>query len=104
MTEQSQDYSDHIAKEIDHEINQLIDEAYEGATKILKKHKKALVGISKILLDQEVIDGPEFVELITQYKSGKVTAVKVKNTVSVSKKRSPKKSLPKQPTADVKNN
>ena len=102
MTEQSQDYSDHIAKEIDHEINQLIDEAYEGATKILKKHKKALVGISKILLDQEVIDGPEFVELITQYKSGKVTAVKVKNTVSVSKKRSPKKSLPKQPTADVK--
>ena len=86
MSEQSQDYSDHIAKEIDHEINQLIDEAYDGATKILKKHKKALVGISKILLDQEVIDGPEFIDLIKQYKSGKVSAVKVKKKKSSDKK------------------
>ena len=64
MTEQSIDYSDHIAKEIDAEINQLIDDAYDCATKILKKHKKVLVAVSKILLDKEVIDGTEFLDLI----------------------------------------
>tara|TARA_B100001121_G_scaffold310367_1_gene340995 strand:- start:18574 stop:20571 length:1998 start_codon:yes stop_codon:yes gene_type:complete len=64
MTEQSIDYSDHIAKEIDEEINQLIDDAYDCATKILKKHKKVLVAVSKILLDKEVIDGTEFLDLV----------------------------------------
>ena len=39
MSEQSQDYLDHIAKEIDNEINDLIQEAYAGATKILKNTK-----------------------------------------------------------------
>jgi cell division protease FtsH len=81
MSEQSQDYSDHIAKEIDAEINALIQEAYQGATKILKKHKNALVEISKILLVDEVIDGPKFVELIQAYDSGKVNRVSVKASV-----------------------
>jgi cell division protease FtsH len=80
MSEQSQDYSDHIAKEIDAEINALIQEAYQGATKILKKHKNALVEISKVLLVDEVIDGPKFVELIQAYDSGKVNRVSVKTS------------------------
>ena len=42
MSEQTQDYSDFTAKEIDTEINELIDEAYEKATKILKKYKNEI--------------------------------------------------------------
>ncbi|MEK9727373.1 MAG: ATP-dependent zinc metalloprotease FtsH [Candidatus Margulisiibacteriota bacterium] len=71
MNEQSQDYSDHIAKEIDNEINLLIQDAYDDATKILKKYKKALVEISKILLEKEVIEGNEFLELVDKFQSKK---------------------------------
>ena len=98
MTEQSIDYSDHIAKEIDSEINHLIDEAYEGATKILKKHKKALISISKILLDKEVIDGTEFLDLIKN--GGKSSTKTTEKKDAPQKKVAPKKVAPtkKKPT------
>ena len=67
MSEQSQDYSDFTAKEIDEEINLLIKHAYDGATKILKKYKTTLVEVSKILLEKEVIEGTEFLELVDMY-------------------------------------
>ena len=69
MSEQSQDYSDFTAKEIDEEINLLIKDAYDGATKILKKYRTTLVEVSKILLEKEVIEGAEFLELVDMYKS-----------------------------------
>ncbi|MGA0241491.1 MAG: ATP-dependent zinc metalloprotease FtsH [Candidatus Marinamargulisbacteria bacterium] len=76
MSDNTQDYSDHLAKEIDDEINALIENAYSDATKILKKNKKALVEISKILLDKEVIDGTEFLTLLAQFQPNLSAAAK----------------------------
>jgi cell division protease FtsH len=76
MSDNTQDYSDYLAKEIDDEINMLIENAYSDATKILKKNKKALVEISKILLDKEVIDGTEFLTLLAQFQPNLSAAAK----------------------------
>ncbi|MGC6366696.1 MAG: ATP-dependent zinc metalloprotease FtsH [Candidatus Marinamargulisbacteria bacterium] len=89
MSEQSQDYSDHIAKEIDNEINDLIQDAYAGATKILKKYKTALVEISKILLDKEVIDGPEFLDLVAKFQGPKKRATAKKTPALAAKAKKP---------------
>ena len=89
MSEQSQDYSDHIAKEIDNEINDLIQDAYAGATKILKKYKTALVEISKILLDKEVIDGPEFLDLVAKFQGPKKRATAKKAPALAAKAKKP---------------
>lgn len=111
MTEQSIDYSDHIAKEIDAEINLLIQESYASATKILKKHKKVLISVSKILLDKEVIDGAEFLNLIehggkgmklTEKKEVKSKAV-TKKSSKVAKKVNPENKSRKNGLSDLKN-
>jgi cell division protease FtsH len=99
MTESSIDYSDHIAKEIDSEINQLIDQAVASATKILKKHKKVLIEVSKILLEKEVIDGAEFLDLIQNSGKSSVNESDKKNSASkhvtkklaIAKKKTPTK-------------
>ena len=80
------------------EINALIEEAYASATQILTKHKKALVAISKLLLDQEVIEANEFIELIKKYKAGNVTALKTKTPAKkvVIKKTAVKKTVRKR--------
>lgn len=64
MSEKGQDYSEETARKIDNEVNQLIHGAYVSATKILKKHKKALVEISMVLLEKEEIDRDEFMSLV----------------------------------------
>ena len=103
MTEQSQDYSDHIAKEIDNEINALIQDAYDGATDILKTNKKALIEISKILLEQEVIEGNEFLTLVEKFqktKPKKSLSIDDKTSDSTSDKPKRKRSTPKKTSTD----
>ena len=78
MSEQTQDYSDFTAKEIDTEINELIDEAYEKATKILKKYKNVLVEVSKTLLEKEVIEGADFLKLFQEFSGTKKTTTNEK--------------------------
>lgn len=58
-------YSENVAKEIDVEIRQLIDDAYEAAREMLIKHRDQLELITKWLLEYEKIDATTFEKLIT---------------------------------------
>jgi cell division protease FtsH len=74
-SDHSKDYSEETAKAIDVEIRNLISDAYNTATNIIKKNNKKLIEISKILIEKEVIDGEGFDELLSIKKVTKVTKV-----------------------------
>jgi cell division protease FtsH len=53
------DYSEQTAREIDCEVRRIIDEQYERVRKLLEAKKAALEQGAKLLLEREVISGPE---------------------------------------------
>ncbi|MGN0711237.1 MAG: ATP-dependent zinc metalloprotease FtsH [Anaerovoracaceae bacterium] len=63
-------YSEEIAKEIDDEIRNIIDEAFAEAEKILSENIDKLHVVAKALLEVETLDGEQFEDLYT----GKITA------------------------------
>ncbi|MCL5960160.1 MAG: ATP-dependent zinc metalloprotease FtsH [Chloroflexi bacterium] len=60
---EQRNYSDEIAYEIDKEIRELIDEAYERAKTLLSEHKEKLVEIAEMLIQKETLEGEEFENL-----------------------------------------
>jgi cell division protease FtsH len=62
-------YSEEIASAIDEEIKAIIEEAFVGAEKILKKNLKKLKVVAEALLEIETLDGEQFEALY----SGKVS-------------------------------
>ncbi|MBT6119852.1 ATP-dependent metallopeptidase FtsH/Yme1/Tma family protein [bacterium] len=56
----TKDYSEETAREIDLEINKLIKEGYQSASEILKNHKTDLINVATVLMEREVLDGNEF--------------------------------------------
>lgn len=64
-----QSYSDEIAKEIDEEIKNIIEEAYQECEKILTENSKELNVVAEALLEVETLDGKQFMQLI----NGEVT-------------------------------
>lgn len=64
-----QSYSDEIAKEIDEEIKNIIEEAYQECEKILTENIKELNVVAEALLEVETLDGKQFMQLI----NGEVT-------------------------------
>ena len=62
-SDHSKDYSEATAGQIDHEIMALIQNCYEEATTILSKNRKRMDQLTKVLLDEEVIDGVAFLNL-----------------------------------------
>ncbi|MEG2659254.1 MAG: ATP-dependent zinc metalloprotease FtsH [Oscillospiraceae bacterium] len=57
-------YSENIASEIDAEIREMLDEAYEGASQILSKHLDELHKVAKALIEREKLSGLEFKTLM----------------------------------------
>ncbi|MCP9452237.1 MAG: ATP-dependent zinc metalloprotease FtsH [Nitrospira sp.] len=53
------DYSEQTAREIDCEVRRIIDEQYERVRKLLESKKAALEQGARLLLEREVISGPE---------------------------------------------
>ncbi len=53
---------------IDAEVKKIIDGQYKEAQGLLKKHEKALHGISKSLLKEETLERAEFEKLLKKYK------------------------------------
>ena len=53
-------YSETIASEIDSEIREMLDEAYETAREMLTSHMNELHVISKALIEREKLSGDEF--------------------------------------------
>lgn len=61
---QSIDYSEETAREIDQAIRDLIKENYDKATAILLKNKEKLIELSKILIEKEVFEKEDFMQLL----------------------------------------
>ncbi len=60
-------YSAKTAELIDAEVRKIMDEQMKVAVNILKKEKKAFVGISEILIKEESLERPEFEALLKKY-------------------------------------
>ena len=58
ITEQ-RDYGDHVADQIDSEVNRIINEAHELAIKTLSDNMPKLVQLAKALLEKETLEGPD---------------------------------------------
>lgn len=57
---QGKGYSEAIASEIDNEIRDIVDEAYETARRLLTEHMTELHKIANVLMEREKISGDEF--------------------------------------------
>lgn len=57
---QTKGYSEEVAGIIDKEVKRIIDECYENAKNILKKHEDVLESCAKLLLEKEKITREEF--------------------------------------------
>ncbi len=60
------EYSEDVAKLIDQEVRDLVDNAYKDAKEILKSKKEYVEKLVKKLLEQEVVSGPEFEEMFKE--------------------------------------
>lgn len=63
---ESRNYSEEIAREIDHEVRRLTDEAYERAQQIIEANRDKLERIAKALLERETLNADELDVLINQ--------------------------------------
>lgn len=57
---QGRSYSEEVASEIDHEIRDIVDEAYEAARRILTEHMPELHKLAAALMEREKLSGEEF--------------------------------------------
>ncbi|MBQ9376001.1 MAG: ATP-dependent zinc metalloprotease FtsH [Ruminococcus sp.] len=57
-------YSENVAAEIDNEIRNIVEDAFEKAENILKEHIDQLHLVAKYLMKYEKIDGPDFKKLM----------------------------------------
>lgn len=60
------EYSEDVAKLIDQEVRDLVDNAYTDAKKILNEKKDYVEKLVKKLLEQEVVSGEEFEEMFKE--------------------------------------
>ena len=70
-------YSEHTAKLIDEEIKKITTAAYNRAKKILTKHKKALISLSELLLEKEVIFKQDVENILGKRKWKEVERIRV---------------------------
>jgi cell division protease FtsH len=61
---QEPDYSDEVAREIDGEIQRIVEEADQRAKTVLAAHSETLHRLAKILLERETIDRAQFLRLL----------------------------------------
>ena len=59
-------YSEEVARQIDHEVRRIVDNAYARARQILIEHRDKLVLLAETLLEKEVLDRNEFLQLIDE--------------------------------------
>jgi len=59
----ARNYSEELAAEIDREVKNIIDQAYERTVNILKENLSKLHKVAEVLLEKEKIEGSEFEEI-----------------------------------------
>ncbi|MBI5876198.1 MAG: ATP-dependent zinc metalloprotease FtsH [Chloroflexi bacterium] len=57
---ETRNYGEEVAREIDHEVRRLIDEAYHRATGILTQYREKLAQLANVLIEKETLDRKEF--------------------------------------------
>jgi cell division protease FtsH len=62
----TRDYSDETSRVIDEEVERILREQEERATKMLRRHRKGLDLVAVALLEKETIDGDEVTRLVDQ--------------------------------------
>jgi cell division protease FtsH len=62
----TRDYSDETSRVIDEEVERILREQEERATKMLRRHRKGLDLVAVALLEKETIDGAEVARLVDQ--------------------------------------
>ena len=63
---EQRDYSDKIAEQIDEEVHNIIQHAYEVAKKILSENKPKLIQIAQRLIAQETLEGEKLESLFNE--------------------------------------
>lgn len=61
---QRRDYSEMTAREIDEEIQKILENAYKRAIDTLREHRDGLNQVAEVLMEQEEIPGEEVLELL----------------------------------------
>jgi cell division protease FtsH len=61
---QKPDYSEATATKIDEEVNHLINEAFDRATRLLKDHRNHLDRVAALLIEREEVNGKEVTEIL----------------------------------------
>ena len=64
MLNQTKNFSDQVALEIDKEVRKIIDECYKQAQEILKKHKNLVEVLAKVLSEKETLTKEEIEDLV----------------------------------------
>lgn len=77
---QSRNYSEEVASEIDNEIRNMVEEGFELAKKTLVEHMDQLVLIAETLIRCEKIDAEDFASLMT---TGEMSTAKKNTTAPV---------------------
>ncbi len=65
---EQRNYSEKVAEEIDEEVRQIIDKAYQTAKKVLNENRQMLDSIVATLLEEETIEGEALSALLTGKK------------------------------------
>ena len=58
------DFSEDTAATIDQEVSELVDVAYQRATKVLEDNRAILDELADMLVERETVDAEEFQELL----------------------------------------
>ena len=102
-TNNSKNFSDTVALEIDQEVRKIIDSCYKKATKILKENEKLVKLLSDTLIEKETITKEEIDELVSTGKlSSKKEEKKGKAEEIKEETNKPKKSTKKKETKETK--
>ncbi len=60
---EQRDYSENTSQAIDREVHKILSEAYERARTILEKHRSDLDTLADLLMEKELVEGPELDKL-----------------------------------------
>ncbi|MBQ9827860.1 MAG: AAA family ATPase, partial [Lachnospiraceae bacterium] len=69
--------SEATASEVDHEVMQILENAYETAKKLLSENMDALDRIAAYLVERETITGKEFMDLLEKVRADRLKAPEV---------------------------
>jgi cell division protease FtsH len=89
------DYSEDIAREIDSEINRVIEDAHTRARKVLEQHVDELHRLSTILVERETIDKDQFLKLLEGAAEEEVFPEEAPETEAAEPKADRRKRVPK---------